>query len=107
MGEYIEVSELDATHQGLIDGGLSEQDVVRIEREVFSTDATTRRGIALGIGINEQRALLRDGEGGGEIDGCRGFTDAALLIGNSEDASHRGWLEGVRADAKYRKNPCQ
>ena len=47
-------------------------------------DAT--RQIGLGIEVNEQDGLVRHRERGGEIDGGRGFGDAALLVGDGDDA---------------------
>ena len=61
-----------------------------IERRVefaFAEPDTTG-GVALGIGVDEQRALFRDGERRGEIDGRRGLPDAALLVGNGDNSGH-------------------
>jgi hypothetical protein len=50
--------------------------------------ADTARRVALRVGVDEQRALLGDGERGGEIDRRRRLADAALLIGNRDDSGH-------------------
>ena len=52
----------------------------------FEADAAGQ--VALGVHVDEQDALLGEGEGGREVDGGSGFTDAALLIGDGEDAGH-------------------
>ena len=60
-------------------------------------DAETRRGIALRIEIDDQNIFADRGERGAEIDGGRGLTDAALLIGDGKDARGPGRLGRERA----------
>ena len=42
-----------------------------------------------GIGVHQQRSLLRDGERRGQVDGRGGLPDAALLVGNGNDSGHQ------------------
>jgi hypothetical protein len=44
--------------------------------------------ICLGVEVNEQDALIGEGEGCREIDGGSGFSDSALLVGDGDDATH-------------------
>ena len=46
--------------------------------------------VALGIDVDEQHALSGERQRGREVDGGRGFADAALLIGDGDDAGHIG-----------------
>jgi hypothetical protein len=55
---------------------------------VFAFEADAAGEIALRIGVNEEHALVGEGEGRAEIDGCRGFADAALLVRDGENLSH-------------------
>ena len=50
--------------------------------------ARAHGGIALGIEVDQQHALLKQGECGGKVDGAGGFSDATLLVGDCEDAGH-------------------
>jgi hypothetical protein len=52
---------------------------------VVAADSETGRGVALGIEIEQQDAVVR-GEGGGEVDRRRRFADAAFLVGEGDDA---------------------
>ena len=46
--------------------------------------------VGLGIQVDEQRRPAAEREGGGEVDGGRGLTHAALLIGNGQDHRQSG-----------------
>ena len=48
--------------------------------------ADAARGVGLGVEVDEQDLLARQGEGGGQIDGRRGLADAAFLVGDGDDA---------------------
>ena len=40
------------------------------------------------VEIDQKRSLTAFGDGGGQVDGRGGFSDAALLIGDREDRGH-------------------
>src|ERR1700678_2123359 len=52
-------------------------------------EAQATAGIRLRIAIDEQCVHFTRRKGGGQVDGSRSLTHAALLIGNSDDASHK------------------
>jgi hypothetical protein len=64
-------------------------------------DADAAGRVALRVAIDEECALLRDGEAGGEVDGGRGLTDSALLVGDRDDSGHGG---DVREAGGERRN---
>ena len=69
--------------------------VVGGEAAVAAIDAEAGRGVALRIEIDDQYLLADGGERGAEIDRGRGLADAALLVGDRQDAGDLGFL---RAD---------
>ena len=79
----------DRRREGLFGGFVAEEDVInrRVERALLNPEA--RRCVALGIEVDEKASLIGKGEAGREVDGCRGLTDAALLIHDREYSSHR------------------
>jgi hypothetical protein len=52
-------------------------------------DAKPAGGIALRIEVDQQRRNLLRGERSREIDGCGGFTDTALLVGDGAGLRRR------------------
>jgi len=70
----------------------------RVERGQRGVDGARRCGVALPadaageislrIDVDEEDAPLGDGERCGQVDDRRGFTDAAFLVGNGNDAGH-------------------
>ena len=50
-------------------------------------------GIRLRIAVHEQRVQLGGGKRGGKIDGGRSLADAALLVGDSDNAGHWSFAE--------------
>ena len=62
-------------HVGMINDAL-------INRAVHLIDvyAQSTRRIGLRISVNHKHRLLKRGERGGKINGCRGLTHASLLI---------------------------
>ncbi len=52
---------------------------------VFDFGGHGAGGVALRVEVDEEDALAARGEAGGEIDGGRGFADAAFLVGHRED----------------------
>jgi hypothetical protein len=47
--------------------------------------AHSRRGVALGIGIDNENAQIVSGESSGYVDGGGCLSDAAFLVGDCED----------------------
>ena len=90
--------EMDAADEGLIDGRASHKDIVAVHGKVLARDAAAAGGIALWIGVDEQRALLSHGERGGQVYGRGGLADSTFLIGDSEDASQKSSARRVRGD---------
>ena len=54
----------------------------------LALEADAAREVALGVGVDEEDALVGEGEGGAEVDGGGGFADAAFLVGDGEDPAH-------------------
>ena len=65
---------------------LAGEHVVGRETAAAPVDAEAGRGVALRIEIDDQHVLADRGERGAEIDRGRGFADAALLVGDRQDA---------------------
>jgi hypothetical protein len=51
-------------------------------------DAAAHGGVALGVEVDQQHALAGCGEAGGEVDTGGRLADAALLVGDTENAGH-------------------
>ncbi len=73
-------------HHGIAQRRLADQDVVGRAAAVAAIDAEPGRGVALRIEIDDQDALADRGECGPEIDRCGCLADAALLVGERQDA---------------------
>ena len=59
-------------------------------------EAETAGGVRLRIEVKEQHRLAEGGQAGGKIDGGGCFSNAAFLIGNSDDTGrHVGDLRGA------------
>jgi len=84
------VTEVDMSDDRISEGTLADQYIVGGLPDVCACETAAAGGIALGISVDEERALFSDGKRGGEVDGRRGLTDAALLIGDCENAGHGG-----------------
>ena len=70
-------------------------------------DADATGGVALRIGVEEQSAPFGDGERGGEVDGRRGLSDAALLVGDSYNMGHGGcYFVSALMTTTYGKYRC-
>jgi hypothetical protein len=52
----------------------------------IALDANAARGVALRVGVDEQRLPLRGRKRGGEVHGGRRFSDTAFLIGDRDYA---------------------
>ena len=64
--------------------GVAQEDVVDAGPLAVFGDAEAGGGIALGVGIDDEDTEVIGGQGGGQVDGGRGFTDPAFLVGNRE-----------------------
>ena len=69
-------------------GDAADEHVIHALRQAVLVHARSHRGIALRVHIHQQHALSYAGQPCGEIDGRGGFTNAAFLVGNTEDAGH-------------------
>ncbi len=68
----------------------ADQHVIGRAVAAAAIDAETGGGIALRIEIDDQHALADRGERGAEIDRGGGLADAALLVGQRQDARMAG-----------------
>ena len=80
--------ELYAVNDRGLDPFGIQQDVVHRFSDLVPDEADATRRVALRIAIDEQDALFRRGQGGGEVHGGGGLSDSTFLIGNSDDAGH-------------------
>ena len=76
-------------NSGLQDGSLAQQDVIDGCGPLLARYAKARRGIALRIKVEDQHALADSGQGGTKIDRRRCLADAALLVGDRQNAQGR------------------
>ena len=83
-------------HHRLAQRRFADQHVIGRAGAVAAIDAETGRGVALRIEIDDQHALADRSERGAEIDRRGGLADAALLVGERQDARMAG-----RAVAPY------
>src|SRR5438876_828976 len=70
------------------EGTAIEQRVVQRVADAVALDADAARRVRLGIGVDEQRLPLRGGERRGKVHRRRRLSDAALLVGDCDDARH-------------------
>ena len=68
--------------------GAGERVVDGAGRGGFALLADAARQVALRIDVDEQHALLGQRQRRGQIDGGRGFADAAFLVGDGDDSGH-------------------
>ena len=87
---------------GIALDGRGEVDEVVILRGVgLGLFPDAARGVGLGVEVDEQDLVAGEGEGGGEIDGGSGLSDAAFLVSDSDYCAHgvpsvpRGTLAGL------------
>ncbi len=77
-------------HRGRDDGvaqrRVADQHVVGRAAAVAAVDAEAGRGVALRIEVDDQHALADRGQRRAEIDRRGGLADAALLVGEGQDA---------------------
>jgi len=79
IGEFLGL-QLDIVQRGVPDQRLVERSALGILRVPESP-----RGVRLGIGVDEERGALGNGQGGGEVDRGRGLADASLLVCDRDD----------------------
>ena len=65
-----------------------DKDVKNTFFDLVLVNPTPGGRVTLGIKINEQHALAHAGQGGGQVDGCGGFTHTTLLISYCNDTTH-------------------
>ena len=73
----------------LLDGFVLEQQVIAAERHLALVDTAAHGGIALRVEIDQQHLAPGRCQRGGQVHTGGGFTHAALLVGNGDNASHR------------------
>ena len=73
---------------------------MRLAGSFGKTDAGS--GVALGIAIKQERALLRESNRGSQVNGRRGLSDATLLIRNCDDSTQiiSPWLRNLSQRAQ-------
>ena len=74
----------------------AEDEFVGTGRALVAGDAETGRSVALGVEVDQQDFFADRRKRGREIDGRRGLTDAALLVGDREDLRPPGIGAGSR-----------
>src|SRR5439155_19640297 len=84
----VEVREMPMRQARLRERPAVEQRIVQRVPEAVAFDADAASRIRLRVGVDEQRLALGSGEGRGDVDRGRGLADAALLVGNGDDARH-------------------
>lgn len=77
---------------GIVEAPLAEQSGVGAQAGGLVL-AEAAGGVGLGIAIDQKHATSDRCKAGGEIDGCRGFTDAPFLVGNAQNGC--GHAEGL------------
>src|ERR1035441_3805258 len=85
-GEDVQAFEAGGAY-GVPGLGVAEQDVVEAGFVGVFGDTEPAGGVALWVGVPHQDRYIVGCQGSGEVDGGRGFPDAALLVGNSEDSA--------------------
>ena len=73
----------------LVDGQVLHDDLVHGGLELAGVHPQPGRGIALGIEVDDQRAVAERREAGTKVDGGGRLSHAALLIGDGQDAGQR------------------
>ena len=77
-------------HHRVAQRRFADQHVIGRAVAVAAIDAEAGRGVALRIEIDDQHALADRGQRGAEIDRGGGLADAALLVGERQDARMAG-----------------
>jgi hypothetical protein len=77
-------------HHGVAQRRFADQHVIGRATAAAAIDAEAGRGVALRIEIDDQHPLADRGQGGAEVDRGGGLADAALLVGQRENARMTG-----------------
>jgi hypothetical protein len=64
-------------------------------------DAKPARRVALGIQVDDEDAITREGEVASEIHDRRGLADAAFLVGARDRLAHSGSCLALSHDARF------
>ena len=83
-------------------GCLPDEQVIDGEPVVVASEAQAAGGVGLGVAVDEEGWEAFLGEGGGEIDGGGGLSDAALLVYDGDDFAG----SGPGAEARRRAGPA-
>lgn len=100
--EVISASGNDAVFQGAV----AEQRFVNAQT-LHGVVAESAGGVGLRIEIDEEHAVASGSDGGGEVDGGRRFSDAALLVCHCDDfhaereCRRKCWFEKRRVGAWF------
>ncbi len=86
VGRDQEQARQEGWHHRLGQGRLVHQHIINRGGAFLARHAQASGGIALGIKVEDQHALADGRQGGGQIDGGGGFTHAALLVGDGQNA---------------------
>ena len=102
-GHELQVLEVRRDHE-LLDRTLLDQRLVQARPALAGLAPEARGEVALGIGVDREHSPLGRGEARGEVDGGRGLADAALLVGDRDDASHGpSWFGPARPFRVWRR----
>src|ERR1700686_595960 len=93
---HVQLLELDGRLSRRSKIRISDQNVVEREGDVLLLESNATGGIALRIGVDEERALFRGSETRREVNGRGCFADATLLICNCDYSGHEMPVEGQR-----------
>ena len=97
--QALDVGRLDAVLQR----HLVHQHVVHRGLQAAVLDAQPGRGVALGVEVDDQRALAELGEAGADVDRRRRLADAALLVGDGDDPGELGDRAGTATPSAARR----
>ena len=89
--------------------GFAEDQLVAGQPPLVALDAEPGAGIALRVEVDDQCAMPGGGQCRRQVDRGRGFADAALLVGDREDARAMGDRRRLRASLNTREaheQPC-
>jgi len=73
----------------------AQQQVAGGSGDLALVHAAAHGGVALRVQVDQQHALGRGSQCGGQVHGRGGLADAAFLVGDGDDASHAGGPHGL------------
>jgi len=77
--ERARIEGVEVAGEGVVDGAAGTG---------VAAEADAAREVALWVDVDDEDALVGEGERGREVDGRRGLADAALLVCDSQHARH-------------------